>query len=181
MIDFIDRTQEALRTHKARSTQIPELVLKILESATWQKRDPAPGKLEIKQFEYFPEFAQTVRPWGLQIDFKELEEICKGFDDAQLALAKTKSAFGKKITAEELKPVRKTERQKHLELLEVHRPDLLKKILNKELSVHQAMIDAGFKKKCAKVEKSPEGFAKYIAGNFNHEQKATLIKILLKK
>lgn len=51
--------------------------------------------------------------------------------------------------------------------------------MSKELSVHKAMIEAGFRKERAKVEKSVEGFAKYIADNFSEKQKAKIIQILL--
>ncbi len=180
-INFIERTQEALRIHSFRRTQVPELVSKILRNDNWKFRDPAPKELKPREFQLFAEFVEAPRPWGLQTEYKELEFLCKGFEDVELALSKEKLMKGKEIKKEELKTtVRKTEKEQHLERLERERPDLLKKVLTKQISTHKAMIEAGFAKERVKVEKSPEGFANYISGHFNKKQKRKLLKLLKK-
>ena len=179
-IDYIERAQEALKIHSFRRTQVPELVLHILKNDDWKVRNPD-SELKPKEFQFFPEFVEAARPWGLQTNYKELEELCKGFEDVELALAKEKITKGKEVKNEELKKIKKTQKQQALEILERKRPDLLKKILNKEMSVYKAMIEAGFLKERAKVEKSPEGFASYIKDHFTSKQKEILIKLLRSK
>lgn len=180
MVDYIERAQEALKTHQFRSTQVPELILSILKDRSWKHRDPSPGKLDPKEFEYFPEFVESARPWGLQTEFKEIEDMCRGFVKAELALAGAKSKDGITITDDKFKKIRKTGRQLSLMQLKEFKPELYKKVEKKELSVHQAMIDAGLRKKVAKLQKSPEGFAKYIQDNFTSKQREQIIKLLKK-
>lgn len=180
-VDYIERAQEALKMHGFRKTQVPDLVLQILKKDEWKKRDPDPNELKIREFDFFPEFVEAPRPWGLQTDFKELEALCKGFEDVELALAKEKSKRGKEIHDEKLNKIKKTDKQKNLETLERERPDLLKKVINKETSVYKAMIEGGFIKERVKVEKTPEGFANYISGHFSKKQKELLLKLLSSK
>lgn len=179
MAKYIELVQDALKQHKERSTQVPDLIVKIMKSQQWQKRDPAPGKLDAKLFEYFPEFVEAVRPWGLQVIYKELESICAGFGEIELALGKAKTQKEATIMSNEFKRMRKTDKQRNLEKLEEHRPDLFKKVISNELSVNKAMMEGGFLKVRAKVEKTPDGFAKYINDNFSQKEKAALVKMLL--
>ena len=181
MVDYIERAQEALKTHRFRSTQVPELVLSILKENSWKHRDPSPGKLEPKKFEYFPEFVETATPWGLQTDFKELENICRGFVQVELALTAAKSKDGIEITDEKYKKIRKTERQRNLERLKDERTDLFKKVESKKMTLSNALLEAGFIKKRAKIQKSPEGFAKYILDHFSSKQREQIIKLLKEK
>jgi len=178
MIDYIEQAQDALKTHKFRSTQVPELILSILKSGDWKHRDPSPKKLEPKDFEFFPEFVETERPWGLQTEFKELESMCRGFVQVELALTGAKSKEGITLTDEKFKKIKKTERQRNLERLREQRADLFKKVENEKLTLNNALLEAGFIKQRAKIQKSPEGFAKYIIEHFSSKQKEQIIKLL---
>jgi hypothetical protein len=181
MVDYIERAQEALKTHQFRTTQVPELILSILKDGSWKVRNPSPGTLDAKEFEYFPVFVEAARPWGLQTEFKEIENMCRGFIKAELALAAAKSKDGITVEDEKFKKIRKTERQLSLERLKEDKPDLFKKVEKKELSVHQAMIEAGIRKQSVKLQKSPEGFVKYIHDHFTSKQRELIIKMLKKK
>lgn len=181
MVDYIERAQEALKTHRFRSTQVPDLIMSILKDGSWKNRNPSPGKLDAREFEYFPEFVEAPTPWGLQVDFKEVEDMCRGFIKVELALANAKSKEGVEITDDKFKKIRKTGRQLSLLQLKEFKPELYKKVEKNELSVHQAMIDAGLKKKVATLQKSPEGFAKYIQDNFTPKQREAIIKMLKSK
>lgn len=178
MVDYIERAQEALTTHKFTSTQVPELILSILKDEKWKHRDPSQKRLAAKEFEFFPEFVEAARPWGLQTEFKEIEHLCKGFIDVELALSNSKLKEGITINDEKLKKIRKSDRQKCLEQLKELKPDLFNKVEKNELSVYQAMIEGGLRKQRAKIKKSPEGFADYIRQNFSSKQKEQLIKLL---
>lgn len=181
MVDYIERAQEALKTHRFRSTQVPDLILSILKNNGWKYRDPSPGKLDPKEFEYFPEFVEAATPWGLQIDFKEIENMCRGFVHVELALTAAKSREGIVINDEKYKKIRKTERQRNLERLKDERTDLFKKVEHEKMTLSKALIEAGFIKQRAKIQKSPEGFAKYILEHFSTKQKDQIIKMLREK
>jgi len=181
MVDYIERAQEALKTHRFRSTQVPELILGIIKNNSWKYRDPSPGKLDPKEFEYFPEFVETATPWGLQAEFREIEDMCRGFIQVELALAAAKSKEGITINDEKLKKIRKTERQRNLERLKDERTDLFKKVENEKMTLNNALLEAGLIKQRAKIQKSPEGFAKYILDHFSSKQKEQIIKLLREK
>ncbi|HLG35260.1 MAG TPA: hypothetical protein VI757_10295, partial [Bacteroidia bacterium] len=118
------------------------------------------------------------RPWGLQTEFKEVENMCRGFVQVELALTNAKSKEGITITDEKFKKIKKTERQRNLERLKEQRADLFKKVENGKQSLNNALIEAGFTKQRAKIQKSPEGFAKYILEHFSSKQKEQIIKLL---
>ncbi len=176
MDDLIEQAQEELKEHKFRGTHIPRLILNIIKSEEWKLRDPAPNDLEPKEFNYFPDFVETVRPWGLQMDFKSIEDICSGYTEVEIELGRQKS-----IQLEldiDVKRIRKTDKQRSLEILENHRPDLFDKVVNGNLSVYKAMIEGGFKRQRIKLEKSPTSFVNYIKHNFSKEEKSELINLL---
>jgi len=181
MVDYIERAQEALKTHRFRSTQVPDLILSILKNDLWKYRNPSPGKLDAKEFEYFPEFVETATPWGLQTDFKEIENMCRGFVQVELALTAAKSRNGVIVNDEKYKKIKKTERQRNLERLKDERTDLFKKVEGEKMTLNEALIEAGFVKPRAKIQKSPEGFAKYIIEHFSSRQKEMIIKLLREK
>ncbi|QMU63031.1 MAG: hypothetical protein GKR88_01265 [Flavobacteriaceae bacterium] len=176
MENLIEQVQEELKEHKFRETHIPRLILNIIKSEDWKNRDPAPNELEPKEFNYFPDFVETVRPWGLQMDFKDIEEICSGFTEVELELGRQKSV---QLELDiDIKRVRKTDKQRSLEVLEKHRLDLFEKVMSKELSVYKAMIEGGFKRQRIKLEKTPSSFSTYIRNNFTDDEKKELLKLL---
>jgi len=181
MIDYIEQAQDALKTHKFRSTQVPELIFSILEKGEWKHRNPSPKKLDPKDFEFFPEFVESERPWGLQTEFKEVEDMCRGFIQVELALTNAKSKEGITLTDEKFKKIKKTERQRNLERLKEERTDLFKKVENGKLTLNNALLEAGLIKQRAKIQKSPEGFAKYIVEHFSAKQREEIIKLLKQK
>lgn len=175
-MDSVERLQEELKEHQFRSLHIPNLILNLIKSDEWKYRDPAPKKLEPKAFYYFPNFVEEVRPWGLQTSFKEIEAICSGYSEVEIELGRQKD-----IQLEmdiDVKKMRKTEKQKHLETLELYRLDLFEKVMNKELSVYSAMLEAGFKKRPIRLQKTPSSFVNYIKNNFSQEEKNELLKLL---
>jgi hypothetical protein len=175
-MDSVETLQEELKEHQFRGLHIPTLILNLIKSGEWKHRDPAPKRLEPKEFYYFPNFVEEVRPWGLQTSFREIEAICAGYNEVEIELGKQKS-----IQLEmdiDVKRIRKTEKQKHLEVLEHYRPDLFEKVINRELSVYSAMLEAGFKKRQIRLQKTPTSFGNYIRSNFSQEEKKELIKLL---
>lgn len=175
-MDTIKKLQDELKEHQFRNLHIPNLVLNLIKSEEWKFRDPSPKKLEPKEFYYFPHFVEEVRPWGLQTDFKDIEAICSGYNEVEIELGKQKSV---QLELDmDVKRVRKTDKQKDLELLESKRPDLFDKVISRELSVYKAMIEGGFKTQRIRLQKTPESFGNYIKSNFSAEQKKELLKLL---
>ena len=78
----------------------------------------------------------------------------------------------------DVKRVKKTDKQRNLELLEIKRPDLFDKVLGGKLSVYKAMIEGGFKKKRVRLRRTPTSFGNYIKDNFTNEEKKELLKLL---
>ena len=175
-MDSIKKLQEELKEHQFRNQHIPNLILNLIKSDEWKYRDPSPKKLVPKEFHYFPNFVEEVRPWGLQVNFKDIEGICSGYNEVEIALGKQKSIqLELKI---DVKRVKKTDKQRNLELLEIKRPDLFDKVLGGKLSVYKAMIEGGFKKKRVRLRRTPTSFGNYIKDNFSNEEKKELFKLL---
>lgn len=175
-MDSIKKLQDELKEHQFRNLHLPNLILNLIKSGDWKYRDPAPKKLEPKEFHYFPNFVEEVRPWGLQTSFKDIEAICAGYNEVEIELGKQKSV---QLELDiDIKRVRKTDKQKNLELLENQRPDLFEKVMSGKLSVYKAMIEGGYKRQRIRLQKTPESFGNYIKSNFSKEQKKQLLRLL---
>lgn len=174
---YVKLAQDALEQEKYRRHEIPELIKRLLESEQWKERNPNDELLETKVFDYFPAFVEEVRPWGLEIEWTFIQDLCKGYGEVELALAKV--VTGKR--PEGMKHIiRKTAKQKQLMQLEAHRPDLLEKVHKGEMSANAAMMEAGFIKPKVKAVKEPENVAEMIKKHFSAEEIAQIIKILMK-
>lgn len=177
MEDFVKLAQDALEQEKYRRHEIPELIKRLLESNQWRKRSPNDKLLEPKTFEYFPDFVEEARPWGLEMEWKFVLDLCKGYEKVELAIAKAIS--GKESQSNREHKISKTTRQKQLLQLEKERPDLLKKIQTGKLSTNAAMIEAGFIKPKINTVKEPENVAVMIKKHFSSKEIAKIVKLLL--
>lgn len=148
----------------------------MIKSEDWKYRDPSPKKLEPKEFHYFPNFVEEVRPWGLQTGYKEIESICSGFTDIEFELGKLKNI--KLDSNQNIKKYKHTDKQRSLAILEKHRVDLFDKVIENKMSVYKAMIEGGFKKPRIKIQKTPESFSKYINLNFSEKEKRKIIDLI---
>ena len=68
-----------------------------------------------------------------------------------------------------------------LRRLRLHRPDLLELVLSKEMTVNQAMIKAGFRKKRIMVYAEVEPVVAKLKKEFNDEQLKQIIEMLQNK
>lgn len=177
MEDFVKLAQDALEQEKYRRHEIPELIKRLLESDQWKERNPNEELLEAKTFDYFPDFVEEVRPWGLEMEWKFVLDLCKGYDDVEIAIAKAISGKHTKQKKEHI--ISKTPRQKQLIQLEKERPDLLEKVKKGEISSNAAMIEAGFLKPRIKAVKEPDSVAGMIKKHFSTDEIAQIIKILM--
>ena len=182
-IDIITATQKALKKTKYQEQDIPSMILKIIQSENW--RDRKMEVLDDKHFDYFPDFVREPEPYGLDTDWIIIEKLIKGYPEVELAVAhvlilkqgrKTENEIG--VVHSDLK-IKRTQKQKHLQQLETHRPDLLEQVKKGELTVFKAMEEAGFSKHRIKITPEPELIAKTLKEKLNAEQIAELIKLLL--
>ena len=171
-MSLIEKIQEELNEYRFISTHVPSLISELLQSQKWKYRDPAPNHLDPKEFDYFPNFVQEVRPWGLQTSYKEIENICSGFVKLELELGKLKSS--KTTKKQDVKSLKMTEKQKNLQLLETQRPDLFQLVLSNKISVYRATIEGGLKKERISLKKTPESIGNFIMKNFSDDEKKEL-------
>ncbi|PCH90820.1 MAG: hypothetical protein COB85_09915 [Bacteroidetes bacterium] len=174
--DYVKLAQDALEQEKYRRHEIPQLMMRLLESDQWKERNPNDELLEPKSFDYFPAFVEESRPWGLEIEWKFVSDLCRGYEDVEYAIAKSLTGKAPDGMSHIIK---KTPKQKQLIQLEEHRPDLLEKVQNRELSANSAMIEAGFIKPRIKAVKEPGNVAEMIKKHFSSEEIAKIIKILM--
>lgn len=177
--DYVKLAQDALEEEKYRRHEIPQLIMRLLESDQWKERNPNDELLEPKSFSYFPSFVEEARPWGLAIEWRFVQDLCKGYDDVELAIAKSITGVKSENPDSAGPVVRKTTKQKQLLQLEKHRPDLLGRVNNGELTANAAMVEAGFIKPKVKAVKEPQNVADMIKKHFTEEEVAQIIKILL--
>ena len=69
-----------------------------------------------------------------------------------------------------------TSRQAGLRRLRLHRPDLLQRVLDKELSVNAAMVEAGFRTKRIVVPAKVEAIVQSLKDNFNDDEIAQIVE-----
>jgi len=178
--DYVELAQNALEQETYRRHEIPELIKRLLESGQWKERDPNEELLESKTFNYFPDFIEAPRPWGLQAEWSFVNDLCKGYEDVELALAKEITGpIGVHTDVMDHHIIKKTTKQRQLIKLETERPDLLEKVKSGEISANAAMLEAGFRKQNIKATKEPKSVAEMIRKNFSEEEVAKIIKLLM--
>ncbi|MDX9694322.1 MAG: hypothetical protein RBT49_00870 [Bacteroidales bacterium] len=181
--DIIKIAQTALRDNKLRKQNIPKIILEIIKENKWRER-----KLEnlntIEKFEYFPDFVCAPLPSGLDTDWEIIKKLISGYPDVELQVAKViTNPHGVHIKNNDglNQPIiRKTKKQKDLQQLERHRPDLLEKVKKGELSVFGAMKEAGFRKPRMEVKLDPSKVVKIIKEKFTPKQIEEIIELLIR-
>jgi len=155
--DFIENLQMMLSEYSFTSKNIPEGIKHILQHELWRERDPAPGKLTKKVFKNFKEFCEAGSPFGLNTMFQYVYDLCKRDTEIlDLIDRANKNEIGENLGAyrgekgvyniHTLRPTGTTA-QAGLRTLRKRRPDLHRKVIECEMSVNAAMIEAGFRKK----------------------------------
>lgn len=175
---YIKLAQEALEYQNYQRHQIPNLIIKIIEEDNWKHREFEVN--EPKDFNYFPDFVEAPRPFGLQTEWEVVQDLCKGYPKAELAIshAKNRSNLDK---AEQGQVVRtKTTKERRLMQLEKERPDLLEKVTSGVMTANQAFIQAGIKKPSVTVDKSPKAVVNALKKHFSTDEIAEIVKLLIK-
>lgn len=185
--NLVDHLRRAISDGTAGLSDVPLLVKQIIESGAWRTRTVSQTK-ELVYFSSFREFAEALPPDGLGRTLKELQRLCVGDVEALDLLAgqtQTLKRGGDRrsdrfksnnVTFE--KPERGNSAVYALRRLREARPDLHARVLTKQLSVHRAMTEAGFRKKSLAVAADVAKICAAIKANFTDSQIADIVKHL---
>ena len=172
---------------------VPGLVKQIIREDMWQKRViEATG--ELVECKTFAEFVTSPPPKGVGTDVETLKRLChEDMEALDLIDRVTVSGQGQRTDlanrtteAELHNNIMKSEhevqgntRQYALRKLRKGAPELHAKVLAGEVSPHQAMIEAGFRRKTATIPLDPEGAARAIIRHFEYDDLLTLVDLLV--
>jgi|SRR5262245_7179554 len=165
---------------------VPGLLKKIIKEDLWQLRYIPDIKREVT-FKRFADFVTTVPLEGLGVSRAILETICKAADDTE-ALSLLQEAFddqqGRHTNTSSLHckddvlASQGNSAARAIRKLRKDRPDLHAQVIDKKLSPHAAMVEAGFRPKTITVPVDVEKAAKVLARNFKLEDIDKLIQAL---
>lgn len=168
---------------------IPGLIEQLLAEDIWKEIYVEETERTVT-YERFEDFVTTPPPEGLGAKIEDLERLI-GEDEPTLNLldAALQGKPGKPIPREEKgrydqsvygrqrKPAG-TSRTAGIRRLRKDRPDLLQRVLNKEMSVNQAMVEAGFRKKRLVVTKDVELVSNMLKREFSQEDLNLIVEML---
>lgn len=185
--NLVDHLRRAISDGTAGLSDVPLLVKQIIESGAWRTRTVAQTK-EVVCFSSFREFAEALPPDGLGKTIRELERLCAGNIKILDLLAGQTEMLKRggdrrsatfKVNNVNFETVAKGNSSAYaLRRLREQRPDLHRKVLNKQLTIHQAMIAAGFRKQPINLPPDVGKIAAAIRKNFKPRQIEELINLL---
>lgn len=179
---LIKTISEMLHEYGVSSGDAAEGIEYILDSELWKRRDPSPGLLAAREYKYFPEFCEDTAPWGLRTSYATVIDVCKR--DNRIYHKVVEAGKVEKPERDELgrfKPVcdiitngkpthGSTSKAYGMDTLKKYRPDLYEAVIEKEMSVNEAMIEAGFRTKTHTVKEDADYVAKWIKRTFGKDQ-----------
>lgn len=192
---LVDYLRSAITDGSAGLSDAPALVKRVIEEAAWKERY-VPQIKETIVFTTFREFVEAVPPEGLGTTLKTLRRLCADEKAVLDLIEQTERQPGRggdrrsrnfknnlesnsknnNITFE--KSARGNSLGYSLRRLREHRADLHRKVLSGEISAHQAMIQAGFRKKSFQIPQDLVRAGKIIKRRFTRTEIARLIKLL---
>lgn len=172
---------------------IPALIKKIIREGIWKKHIEG---IEIVEFDTFDEFVTHPLPEGLEATIDQIIQLCDSDLEAQKLIQKelkrpdggNNNPYGRKGKPEEItvdninsdsvtRPTG-TSRAAGLRRLVKDRPDLLEEVEAGKMSIHNAMIQAGFRKKTVTITVDVEAIATKLKRTLTRQQIDSLITIL---
>jgi hypothetical protein len=185
---FIADVQQMLAETGFDLKQLPKHIKVILKRGMWKSRIVKQTG-ERKEYKRFEEFVVAEMPYGLGSDISQIKNLCK--DDTttvDLIEKEIKKPVGNPNFGSKEKPIfdniqnspapTGTSQAAALRRLRKDRPDLHKKVLKKELSAHNAMLQAGFRERKIQIPIDPERAAETIKKHFTETQVVQLIAYL---
>lgn len=179
--NLIDYLRSAISDGAAGLTDAPSLLRQIIEGGLWRKRF-VPQTKELVRFGSFDEFIAAAPPEGLGVSKRLLYKICP--DDTALLDLLDRTLKSHKwggdrrsehfkhdiVTIENQNNQRGNTKVYALRRLREIRPDLHRKVLEKDLSVNQAMLEAGLRKKSMVVAADVVKICAAIKTNFTDSE-----------
>ena len=175
---------------------VPGLVKQIIREDMWQKRViEATG--ELVECKTFAEFVTSPPPKGVGTDVDTLKRLCHEDMEAldlidRVTVAEQGAPAGNRnavkletnasivsVCSGETEVQHGNTRQYALRKLRKDAPELHAKVLAGEVSPHQAMIEAGFRRKTATIPLDPESAARAIIRHFEYDDLLTLVDLLV--
>lgn len=176
------RTVEALRSAisdgSAGLSDVPDILTKVITEGMWKRRLVQQTGQEVR-FRHFIDFVEAQPPEGLGTNIKMLQRLCAEDPRALDLIDKTvQTKHGGDRRSEKFKNdnVKFDSRENGnsrvyaLRRLRKVRPDLHAKILSGEISPHQAMQEAGLRRKMLAIPYDPIEAARVIVRRFSRTE-----------
>ena len=167
---------------------MPELVRQIIAKSLWQSRFVPQSKAVVK-FKTFREFAETPSPEGLGSSLKILYRLCADDPAALDCLEKVqprkhggdrRSSNFKMNNVKLETPCSGNSSHYSLKRLRQGSPELHSLVLARKISINQAMIKAGYKKKTIQITTDLQDISRIIKKHFTSPEIEMLIVLLQK-
>lgn len=160
---------------------VPGLLKRVCNENAWRKRVVRQTN-EVVAFPDFSVFVTTTPPDGLGVDIDTLRKLCRDDPEARDIIDHvTQRPPHRPVSVDIINAYDKQERptgtsaNQALRKLRVDAPELHRRVLDRELSPHAAMIEAGFRRKTITVPLDPERAAKTLARHFDPRELNDLI------
>ncbi len=183
----IEYLRAAIFDGKCGLRDVPELVKQIIREDLWRTR-VLPKSGEKIEFTSFAEFLAAAPPEGLGADYQTLRKLC--FDDPQtlelLELTRASRAQGGDRRSADFKDnnvIFEKAGQGNstgyaLKRLRKSRPDLHEQVIKRKMSVNQAMVRAGFRKRPVQITNDLHKTAEALKSAFSAGELEQLISLL---
>lgn len=169
---------------------IPGLIEQLLAEDIW-KEVYVEDTERVVTYERFEDFVTTPPPEGLGTKIETLKRLL-GDNNAALNLLEAalqgkpgeplkRDEEGKFFAVYDLHNGRKpsgTSRQAGIRRLRKERRDLLQRVLDREMTVHEAMVEAGFRKKQITALAEVESVVKKLKSTFSQEELNRIAELL---
>lgn len=165
---------------------MPELVLRIIDEQMWRQRAIPEEEWRLsRKFNSFEEFVTSPPYEGMGTTIQMLKDVChrnpKAVDAIVNAVRRPEGAKGHRThdNISSTDPAWGTSQEQALRRLRDKRPDLHTRVLNRELSAHAAMLEAGFRRKTITVRvDDPASAARTLRRHFSADDLTRLIEEL---
>lgn len=183
----------ALRDGKTGLEGVPALVKRVIREDMWREFAVAETG-QVVHYDRFADFAKTEPLEGLGADVDTLKRLCHEdmealdlIDQVTVGRQGQRTNLADKATEAQLHnnimksehEIQGTSRQYALRKLRKDAPELHAKVLAGEVSPHQAMIDAGFRRKTVSIPLDPDGAARAIIRHFEYDDLLALVDLLV--
>lgn len=189
--NLVNCLSSALSRGESGLKNIPGLIKRVIEEKAWKERYIEMTN-ELVKFNNFIDFISCSTPKGLGTTFEMIWRICLNETEVLVLLDEVISKnrgnpsgnnqyikLGNIDNVNNSKPVNGNSRQYALRRLRKSRPDLLKLVIENNLSINQAMIKAGFRKKQINNVINQQNVAEILKKNFSQENLSEIIRSLI--